>query len=341
MDERRKKRAKIATYRTITGKFTAGYHFTLKLHFIDKRSQLPQFSLAVIDRNVPLFNLPGSLHILGGELCKSLRQVETIYDFLLQQQVSSDHTITAIGGGTTLDMVGFAAATYKRGINWQVVPTTLLAMVDAAIGGKTAVNYQGIKNCVGAFHPPTNCFICFEFLQLLPRRQLLEGLIEMIKHAILDAQSNDDQSHLELIHKLVVEWDFTILQEAIRRSIAFKLSTIEKGEEERHMLNFGHTFGHALESFYAVSHASAVLLGMLIESFYVGGYSQVLSFYQQLPELHFEVDVNDFEHILEKMRQDKKNYNGNIYLAHPTKKRVPITVRDLKEMWGEVLCQFS
>lgn len=195
------------------------------------------------------------------ESVKSLDTVAKIYDFLICERASRKTLLIAIGGGVLTDMVGFAAATYMRGIDWLAVPTTLLAMVDASTGGKTGVNYGGLKNYVGAFHQPVEVYINTAFLDTLPGNQLLSGYAELVKTWLLTPQP-----------WLLPEPD-AVTESDILRAIQVKEQYVSQDPTEhgiRKALNLGHTIGHALEelSFEAgkgLPHGYAVLYGLVAE----------------------------------------------------------------------------
>ncbi len=200
--------------------------------------------------------------IPAGEQAKNRQTKADIEDQMLEHEFGADTTIIALGGGVVTDLVGFVAGTYCRGIPLICVPTTLLGMVDASIGGKTGVNVSKGKNLIGIYHFPSLVLIDPEFLKTLPKQELRNGIAEVIKYGLIASK------------KL-----FTIVEngvdliDAIARSIEIKMAVIEKDPFEqkgyRRVLNFGHTIGHALESLlnYQIGHGDAVAIGMLIESY--------------------------------------------------------------------------
>ncbi len=194
------------------------------------------------------------------ERMKTLKTVEKIYKKLHQLHINRNDILVAIGGGVTSDLVGFVAATYLRGIKHINIPTTLLSMVDATIGGKVGVNFKGIKNQVGAFHAPAYVLIDPNFLKTLPKKQLRSGMAELIKVFYLRRP--------DLIEKLVEDAPYEHLIEYIYESLLIKKYYVENDEFEagiRMFLNFGHTIGHALESYYRLNkytHGEAVWIGM-------------------------------------------------------------------------------
>ena len=186
---------------------------------------------------------------------KNLKEWERILDELVSKRIDRDGLLLALGGGVTLDLAGFAAATYLRGIRWVALPTTLLAQVDAAHGGKTGVDHDAGKNLVGAFHPPEAVLADTDYLATLPDRDLRCGLAEVIKHGILGAP--------DLLDKAGRDDPARFVEEAARVKLEITgRDPREKGE--RRLLNLGHTLGHALEagSGYELHHGEAVALGL-------------------------------------------------------------------------------
>jgi 3-dehydroquinate synthase len=203
------------------------------------------------------------------EECKTRETWATLTDRMLELKLGRDSCVIAVGGGVTGDMAGFVAATYMRGLPFVQVPTTLLAMIDASVGGKTGVDTDAGKNLVGAFHAPTVVIIDPAALHTLPALQLRSGLAEAVKHgAILDvAYFWWLEDHADDLLAL----DATALQHLIARSVELKAAVVssdplEKGR--RAILNFGHTVGHALEHFsrFTMPHGFAVSIGMCIEA---------------------------------------------------------------------------
>ena len=205
-----------------------------------------------------------------GERFKHLGTVGRIYDALIRAQADRGSAIVAIGGGVVGDVAGFAAATFLRGMPLVHVPTTLLAQVDSAIGGKVGVNHPMGKNLIGAFHQPAAVLIDPEFLKTLPRREFRAGLYEVVKYGVIASRPLFDLVSLEL--KSLFARDPTRLVEVIADSCGIKASVVEQDEREsgpRRTLNFGHTAGHALEaitSYKRFLHGEAVGWGMLAAS---------------------------------------------------------------------------
>ena len=195
-----------------------------------------------------------------GEGSKSFEQLERLLSAMLEASFTRGDCVVAVGGGVVGDLSGFAASCYMRGIDFYNIPTTLLAQVDSSVGGKTAVNFGGVKNIVGAFYQPKKVIIDPETLKTLERRQLMAGLAEAIKMAAT--------SSAELFEIIEKSEDLDAdLPEIIRRSLCIKRDVVEQDPKEnglRRILNFGHTVGHAVEGFNKgkLLHGECVALGM-------------------------------------------------------------------------------
>jgi 3-dehydroquinate synthase len=204
--------------------------------------------------------------IPDGERSKSLRQAGELYDALLGAGADRSCTLLALGGGVVGDLAGFVAATLLRGVDFVQVPTTLLAMIDSSVGGKTGVNVKRGKNLVGAFHQPKLVWIDAATLSTLPRRELLAGLAEGIKHAAIRDAELFAQLETELERLLAL--DAAALLPFLARNCAIKADVVTRDEREageRMLLNFGHTLGHAIEAltkYRGVRHGEAVAIGM-------------------------------------------------------------------------------
>ena len=209
-----------------------------------------------------------AISLPDGEAYKTLETVEDILDTLVEGGANRDTTVIALGGGVVGDIAGFAAASYMRGVDFIQVPTTLLAQVDSSVGGKTGVNHASGKNLIGAFHQPRAVLIDTDTLRTLPDRELRAGLAEVIKHgAIVDA---DFFAWLEANIDALLARDPEALAVAIRRSCELKAAIVAEDEREsgrRAILNFGHTFGHAIERCQGYGewlHGEAVAAGMVM-----------------------------------------------------------------------------
>ena len=237
--------------------------------------------LLVIDENIPtkfkdliadaLSSLSSnfqSLEIRASEENKSGRTLDSIHSKLIDARFSRDCVLVGFGGGITCDIAGFAAATYQRGVNFILFPSTLLSQVDASVGGKTAINHPQGKNMIGAFHQPIKVFADVDLLSSLPKIEISNGLSEVIKHALISDKKYFDwlEENMESIISLKPE----ALGYAITRSVEIKAEIVSKDEREkgiRKFLNFGHTFGHAIELYGELkefSHGQSVAMGMLM-----------------------------------------------------------------------------
>lgn len=208
--------------------------------------------------------------IRAGEQHKNITTLQSIWNFLTKNKADRKSVLITLGGGVISDIGGFAAATYKRGIDCIFIPTTLLAMVDAAIGGKTGIDFENYKNQIGIFKLPAATIINTIFLKTLPPEEMKNGFAEVIKHALL----NDDPADWNRIKQLRTFSDIS-WEKVIRSSSAFKMkiASQDPGEHNiRQILNYGHTYGHALEGFMLgqrqkISHGHAVALGMAAENY--------------------------------------------------------------------------
>ncbi len=207
-----------------------------------------------------------------GEEYKTLATIQKIYDTALENRLERSSTMVALGGGVIGDMTGFAAATWLRGINFVQVPTTLLAMVDASIGGKTGVNHPQGKNLIGAFYQPRLVLIDPLVLQTLPVREFRAGMAEVIKYGVIwDAELFARMEAVERLDELGYLGE-SLLQDILVRSCQSKADVVGKDEKEaglRAILNYGHTIGHAVESltgYTVVIHGEAVGIGMVAAS---------------------------------------------------------------------------
>lgn len=209
-----------------------------------------------------------SIKINANEQNKSQETLSKIHSTLIENKFSRDCLIIGIGGGIVCDISGFAAATYQRGVDFFLIPTTLLSQVDASVGGKTAINHPKGKNMIGAFHQPLGVLADLAFLSTLPKREISCGLSEMIKHGLI--RDIGYFSWLEENIEQIIELDSEVTEEAISRSIKIKAEIVREDEKEksiRALLNFGHTFGHALEligDFKNYNHGEAVAIGMIM-----------------------------------------------------------------------------
>lgn len=223
---------------------------------------LPQLTKYLFDINL--------ISIRSGELTKSLATAEYIWNELLRARADRNSVLINLGGGVIGDIGGFCASTFKRGMDFVNVPTTLLAMVDSSIGGKTGIDFNGIKNTIGTIAQPKAIYINPDLLLTLPQEELVNGFAEMIKHGLIL-----DRSYWEKIQKTGFD-DWSKITTLINGSIKLKLEVVKKDPYEhslRKILNFGHTIGHALEAYSlkhdkkSLKHGEAVAIGMICEAY--------------------------------------------------------------------------
>lgn len=271
------------------------------------------------------------VEVPSGEEYKSLTEFAKLHNQLINYRMNRASTLLALGGGAIGDLAGFVAATYMRGIAWVQVPTTLLAQVDASVGGKTAVNHPKGKNLIGAFHQPKFVLIDVKTLVTLPAREIRSGLVEIIKYGmIMDAPLfNQIEENLEAI----LDLDESILIDIIARSCTDKAYVVGKDEKEsglREILNYGHTFGHALEAltdYDTYRHGEAVAIGMncaarlavnsgMLDSTDWERQKNLLQHVGLPVNFTSEIDPRKF---IEKMYLDKKAKGGKLRLILPTR----------------------
>lgn len=289
-----------------------------------------------------------SVDIPPGETQKTLATCEYIWQAMFDARLDRKALVINLGGGVIGDMGGFCAATYKRGVDFIQIPTTLLAMTDAAIGGKLGVDFRGIKNAVGVFRNPAAVFVDPAFLQTLPERELRSGFAEVIKHALIGnpelwekIRGLPGKNPLTVSAMTAQEW-----LELLRASIAVKVRVVKEDPLEhglRALLNFGHTIGHAIESYYLetedpLAHGEAVAIGMLCEAVNPNAALEVddrgvesVVFrhfrHRHLPETAFPA-------LWELMLQDKKNASGAVRMAVPDAE--PFSLRWIEPTRAEV-----
>ncbi len=256
------------------------YKVLIGKRILDKiRELMPEKHIAIVtDSNLYRFyssqmeKISPHIHVFkAGEESKNYHTLHGIYDFLLSISADRYSTLVGIGGGVVGDLAGFAASTYMRGISLVHVPTSLLAMVDASIGGKTAINYGKLKNIIGTFYQPELVVCDIEFIKTLPEREFNSAMSEVIKYGII--QDENLFRFIEENRKEIKNKDERTLTDMIKRSIKNKAIIVEEDEKEkgkRAILNFGHTLGHALESITGYStflHGEAVSIGEVFSAF--------------------------------------------------------------------------
>ncbi|RPG06835.1 MAG: 3-dehydroquinate synthase [Pelagibacteraceae bacterium TMED267] len=307
--------------------------------------------LLIIDKNIPkkiilkikksLFKKNIYIHFLkANEINKNINSINKILDILLNKNFSRNDCLISVGGGITGDIGGFAASLFKRGMKFINIPTTLLSQVDSSIGGKTGVNTKYGKNLIGSFYQPNLVITDIEFLKTLPKREIICGYGEILKHSII--ANKNFYNFLNKNIKEILSLSSPIIGEVIYQSCKIKRDVVEKDEKEegfRKILNFGHTFAHAYEASLGYSkklnHGEAVILGMktaLNFSFKnkllkKGDYDLILD---HIYKLSFPSDLNkffkvkDLNKILSFMLKDKKNNSNKISLVLLKKIGLPL-----------------
>ena len=269
------------------------------------------------------------IHISGGEKTKSVSQLNLILEKSLSFEIDRDSLIIAYGGGVIGDIAGFAASILLRGINYIQIPTTLLSQVDSSVGGKTGINSSKSKNLIGSFHQPVAVIIDIEMLKSLPKREFVAGLVEVVKYGLIKDRKFFD--YIDFYYKEILEYDQAKLKEIICKSCKIKSEIIKNDEKEngkRALLNLGHTFGHAIESFGKydgkIIHGEAVSIGIslafkLSKKMNFCSQNEVERVINLFKKLSLPTSLKDIKKIsittakmLEKFKFDKKNKNNQL-----------------------------
>lgn len=289
---------------------------------VDENTQ--EHCLPILLDKVPSLEGAKVILIQSGEIHKNINTCQYIWSQLLEARADRNALLLNLGGGVIGDMGGFAAAAYKRGIDFIQIPTTLLAQVDASIGGKLGIDFDNLKNVVGFFKNPTAVLIDSTFLQSLPKRQVLNGFAEIIKHALI-ADADYFQNLLAINRDNIegVNWS-----EIIMRSLKIKRAVVEADPFEkgwRKILNFGHTVGHAIESFSMENddspllHGEAISIGMISElklsvqksGFREKDFGQIVDFLENL-YAPYEIPTSNYEAIMAYLQNDKKHRGSQL-----------------------------
>jgi 3-dehydroquinate synthase len=283
---------------------------------------IAKYYLQVLQKNIPIKNI--TLTLPSGEKNKSIENTMIIWRELQHAKFDRKSLLINLGGGVIGDIGGFAASTYMRGIDFINIPTTVLAQVDQSVGGKTGIDFAGIKNLIGTFEQPKAVIIDVETLRSLPEREFISGFAEIIKHGFIA-----DKNYLQLVTaKPPLEFSQDELIEIIAGSCAIKKQVIENDSTEkgrRKLLNFGHTIGHAVESISLETetpllHGEAISIGITAEA----KISQLLHYISeedvttiihalQNAGLPTGIKNTTSQSILEKIKSDKKNVSGKVY----------------------------
>jgi len=291
-----------------------------------KANMAPNMTVCIADVNTSRFALGQERMVVipDGDTGKSLATVCRVWDALEDFGATRHSLVINLGGGMVTDLGGFAAATFKRGMRFINVPTTLLGAVDAAVGGKTGFNYNGLKNEIGAFAPASDVIISTRYFDTLPVEEMKSGFAEVIKHAML----SDHDEFLRLMeHDFNAPIDHNNLLERLRHSVQVKCDIVARDpneQGERKALNLGHTVGHAFESLAMkrgkpISHGYAVVWGLVTEAvlshiilkFPSEDVHQLGNFVRDNYR-NFPFTCDDYDELLDLMRHDKKSRDGEI-----------------------------
>jgi 3-dehydroquinate synthase len=255
-----------------------------------------------------------------GERNKTLETIAAIFEKLIELEADRSTFIVGIGGGIVGDITGFAASTYMRGLRFGFVATTLLAQVDASVGGKNGVNFKGYKNMVGVFNQPEFVIADIDLLKTLPPSEIACGLAEIVKHACIS-----DKNYFDFIEnqcRAIERLDHEVMLRLVYESVKIKAGVVNQDEKEagrRRILNFGHTIGHALEKTTQVSHGQAISLGMVMAANLSNRkgllhQSEVQRINSLLDRLNLPVETEfDRKTVFEALKKDKKRQRSHIH----------------------------
>lgn len=302
------------------------------------KEQSPSSIFIIVDSNTRELCLPIVLPILqtsarieviemdAGEEHKNIDTCTSIWKVLSELDADRKSLVINLGGGVITDLGGFVASTFKRGIGYINIPTTLLSMVDASVGGKTGVDLDNLKNQIGVITQPEMVLIDIQFLASLSSAEMRSGLAEILKHGLISSRSYWNKA--TRLHELNLD----DLDDLIRESVEIKTEVVTKDPREENLrktLNFGHTFGHAIESYFLTHrqknkllHGEAVAAGMIIAcylSYRLTNFPE--KDLQEVSETLFDlfpkvkIDENDFDAVINLLKYDKKNSHGTIYFV--------------------------
>ena len=262
------------------------------------------------------------IRIGTGEGIKTLETVAQIYQQLISLETDRSGFLVGIGGGIVCDITGFVASTYLRGVRFGYVPTTLLAQVDASVGGKTGVNFMGYKNMVGVFNQPEFVICDPGVLKTLPQKDLISGFAEIVKHAAI--ADPDYFALLEREAQNALSLNPEVLEQVIYKSVAIKADIVNRDETEkgeRRKLNFGHTFGHAVEKTIGLPHGEAVSIGMMVAAQLSGTRGMITEndvdrIRDLLSRFNLPIKADmGIEKIIDAMERDKKREGDGIHFV--------------------------
>ena len=328
------------------------------LRIIENNSLVFKRCLLIVDSNVPKKNISNikkslkkkDLYIYffkANEINKNMNHINKILDILLYKNFSRDDCLISVGGGITGDIAGFAASLFKRGMKFINIPTTLLAQVDSSIGGKTGINNKYGKNLIGSFYQPNLVISDIQFLKTLPRREIICGYGEILKHSLI--ANRNFYNFLNNNSDKIFNLSSPFIEKAIYESCKIKKKVVEKDEKEkglRKILNFGHTFAHAFEASLGYSkrlnHGEAVILGLKsalnfsLENNFIkkNEHDSIINhiYNAKLPSnINKFFKKKDLNKILTFMSKDKKNKTHKISLVLLKKIGSPIINKEYKK----------
>lgn len=296
---------------------------SLKDQVDDKTIALVDSKLFELNKDSWEASLPSNRYIAieATEINKTIDYCKIIINKLLEKNIRRDHTLVAIGGGVIQDITAFVSSILFRGINWMFYPTTLLAQGDSCIGGKSSINFGEYKNLLGGFYPPSKIFIDVDFLKTLPPSEIRSGIGEMLHYFLID-KNKAAEDIMERYDEMIENPQQ--LKEYISVSLQIKKNVIERDEfdkGERNVFNYGHTFGHAIESVskFAVNHGQAVTMGMDIANFVSLNYGYIdESTFKRIHNIlkknmpDFSLKESDLDAYFKALSKDKKNVGANL-----------------------------
>ena len=346
--------------RKIIDKHTHEIEF-LKIAQLERKliNNISNRDILIFDRNIAEIKLIKKLLkrfpkrcivIKGHEKIKNIQNYSSLIEKIIKSGVQRKTIIYSFGGGTLGDLSGFLASTILRGVEHVMIPTSLLAMVDSSIGGKTGINSKFGKNLIGTFYLPKKVFICSDFLKSLPKREIACGYAEIIKYSLINSKQ---------LHKLLIKNSKGDINKIIKLSINSKLKYISdfreklKSKNSRAILNFGHTIGHAIENsnFYKgnLKHGEAISLGMILElkissllNYYpkrVDNLIEILKKYNLPVNYSKYVNKKTIPSLIKKITFDKKVINEDVNIALVGKNGgfiKKISIRDLKSILNQI-----
>lgn len=332
-------------------KKTVACYFDADFSFIDQL--VGNSGIIITDENVyrqhaeKLSKYP-VIQFAAGEEHKNQQTVDDIIQQLIQLGANKNTFLVGVGGGVVTDITGYVAAVYMRGVKFGLVPTSVLAMVDAAIGGKNGIDVGVYKNMVGTILQPEFIFYDYSFLQTLPVKEWINGFAEIIKHACIK-----DALLFAVLEKYSLheyQADKSLMAELVEKNVEIKSQIVTRDEfetGERKLLNFGHTIGHAIENLHQMPHGHAVSIGMVaacnlsekVNNLHFNDASRIVKL---LAKYHLPVDIEtDHEKVFEVLKMDKKRKNDGVHFILLKKigqaEIIYITLTDLQKHFKEIL----